>query len=94
MGTSYSKASNLKSVFFYFFDSRPTMRTDNIVYDSSSGVPPSCTAVLTGSRWRGWMLVIVHELFNMLGAGDLLFIGLTPVWLKARQSHVQSRVIA
>lgn len=26
------------------------------------------------------MLVIVHELFNMLGAGDLLFISLTPVW--------------
>lgn len=26
------------------------------------------------------MLVIVSELFNMLDAGDLLFISLTPVW--------------
>lgn len=52
----------------------------NILYDSSPAVPRSCTAVLTGSRWRGWMLLIVHELFNMLAAGDRLFISVTPVW--------------
>lgn len=40
-------------------------------------LPLSCAAVLVGPRWRGWTLVIVHELFNMLGAGDLLFISLT-----------------
>lgn len=46
------------------------MRPINFLYGSSPAVPPSCAAVSVGSRWRGWMVVIVHELFNMQGAGD------------------------
>lgn len=81
LGQSYSRQSTLNLLFTaLWFDSRLAPRPINILYGSSPAVPPSCAAVLTGSRWRGWMLVIVHELFNMLGAGDLLFISLTPVW--------------
>lgn len=63
-----------------WFDSQLAVRTINILYGASAAVSLSCTAALTESRWRGWMLLIVRELFNMLDAGDLLFNSLTPVW--------------
>lgn len=62
------------------FDSQLKVRPINILYGASPAVLLTCAVVLNGSRWRGWMLVIVTELFNMLDAGALLFISLTPVW--------------
>lgn len=72
-GQSRSRQSNLNLVFTaLWFDSQLALRPIDILYGCSPAAPPSCAAVLAGSRWRGWKPVIVHELFNMLVTDCLL----------------------